>query len=96
MQRAGYLGIVDMSSIAVVTMLEERVDQENFEEIVKRSTLPKIELTTYAQELLDAVADSKPAPMSIRVALYQAGFKLSFNLILNHDAGFIETTIRHL
>ncbi|KAI7906511.1 uncharacterized protein BX663DRAFT_427999 [Cokeromyces recurvatus] len=77
-------------------MLEEHFDQEKYDEIVRRSTLPTIEITQYAQELLDTIPISKLATVYIRVALYQAGFKLSFNLVLNHDTGFIEITVCHL
>ncbi|KAG2234737.1 hypothetical protein INT48_000086 [Thamnidium elegans] len=35
------------------------------------------------------------ATVCIRPALYKAGLKLSFNLILNYDACSIETTVRH-
>ena len=77
-------------------MLEEHFDQEKHDEIVRRPALPTIEITQYAQELRDAISVLKLAVVCIRVALYQAGFKLSFNLVLNHDAGFIETTVRHL
>lgn len=58
MQRVGCLGIVDLSSPTVLTMLEEHLDQEKYDEIVERSTLPTIEITQYAQELLDAISVS--------------------------------------
>ncbi|KAG1473326.1 hypothetical protein G6F56_001015 [Rhizopus delemar] len=74
-------------------MLEEHLDQEKYDEIVQRSTLPTIEITQYAQELLDVISVSKLATVCIRVALYQAGFKLSFNLVTGERAASIHTII---
>ncbi|RCH80674.1 hypothetical protein CU098_005824 [Rhizopus stolonifer] len=77
-------------------MLEEHLDQEKYDEIVQRSTLPTIEITQYAQELLDVISVSKLATVCIRVALYQAGFKLSFNLVSSHDADSLNNPLRQV
>lgn len=73
-QRVDCLGIVDLSSPTVLTMLEEYFDEERYNEIVRRSTLPAVQITQYSQELLDTISVSKLAIVCIRVALYQAGF----------------------
>lgn len=77
-------------------MLKDNLSQEDYSEIIKYATLPNIELTSYAQELISSLCDSKLATISIGSILYQVEFKQTFNLILDSDAGFIETTVRHL
>lgn len=77
-------------------MLQEYLSQEYYSEIIEYAVLLNIELTAYAQELITTLCLSKLVTVFIKSILYQVGFKQSFNLILNHDASFIETTVRHL
>lgn len=77
-------------------MLQEYLSQEYYSEIIEYAVLLNIELTAYTQELITTLCLSKLVTVFIKSILYQVGFKQSFNLILNHDASFIETTVRHL
>jgi hypothetical protein len=70
--------------------------QKEYTEIIQYAALPNVELTAYAEELITAFYKSKLATISLRNIMCQVGYKQAFNLILNHDAGFIETTVRHL
>jgi hypothetical protein len=81
----------DSISVLVNNPMPPDVSRKQLYEI-----LPTIEITQYAQGILDAISVSKLAIACISVVLYQAGFRLSFNLVLNHDAGFSKTTVRHL
>lgn len=90
------MGVLDLSSNSVLSMIKEQFGQEKYQEIIQYASLPDVELTEYVQELIAALCHSKLATISLRRTLYQVGFKETFNLILDQDAGFIETTVRHL
>lgn len=77
-------------------MIKEQSGQEKYQEIIQYASLPDVELTECAQKLITALCLSKLATISLRRTLYQVGFKETFNLLLDQDAGFIETTVCHL
>ncbi|KAG1166478.1 hypothetical protein G6F36_012928 [Rhizopus arrhizus] len=95
-EKVDCLGVLDLGSDTVVSMLQEYLSQEYYSEIIEYAVLLNIELTAYTQELITTLCLSKLVTVFIKSILYQVGFKQSFNLILNHDASFIETTVRHL
>ncbi|KAI8982100.1 hypothetical protein BDF20DRAFT_818527 [Mycotypha africana] len=77
-------------------MIQEYLSQKDFTEILQNATLPEVLLAAYTQELFNALCRSELATVSLRSLPYEVGFKQNFNLILNHDASLIKTTVRHL
>ncbi|ORE02009.1 hypothetical protein BCV72DRAFT_319455 [Rhizopus microsporus var. microsporus] len=70
-------------------MLEQRLAQGKYNEIIQHTALFSIEMTPYAQDLLGTLSSSKLTTIC-------SGFNQPFNIVLNHDAGFIEITVYHL
>ncbi|KAI7906563.1 uncharacterized protein BX663DRAFT_496918 [Cokeromyces recurvatus] len=93
--KVGYLGILDLSSDTVILMLKKQLAEKDYNDIIQHATLLNVELTEYAEDLITSLCESKLATISLRNIMYEIGYRQAFNLVLNRDAGFIETTTRH-
>lgn len=96
MYRIGYLGILDLGSGTVISMLKKQLTEKDYDDIIQYATLTNVELTEYAEELITSLCGSKLATISLRNTMYKIGYRQGFNLVLNHDSGFVETTVCHL
>jgi hypothetical protein len=94
--RVGHLGILDLCSKTVCTMLKEQLTEKEYDDIIEASSLEPFQFTTYAQELIDALINSKLSTGSFRDILRQVGYRSAYDPIIHHDAGFVEATTRHL
>jgi hypothetical protein len=76
--------------------LKSETSPEKFNSIIAITNIDPIVLSDYALELINAFKTTTFSFQSLRETLYINGFRKCFNLILHHDASFIEVTTRHL
>lgn len=96
MSRVGKLNIVDLSSTAAKDILRSDIGNNLYNLIIEETNLESVTLSTYATELSNALNEASLSLQILRQALYSNGFRSDFNLIAQHDAGFIEATNRYL
>ncbi|KAI8882085.1 hypothetical protein K501DRAFT_252056 [Backusella circina FSU 941] len=90
--RVGFMGIIDLTAENVISMLKE---VNEYEGIMKASSLNDATLSNHAQEILDAFRNTAPSAKSIRTVLRTYGNPIDFDIFEHADFGFIEITTRH-
>lgn len=87
------MGIIDLTAENVIIMLKEA---NEYEGIMKASSLNDATLSNHAQEILDAFRNTAPSVKSIRTVLRIYGNPVDFDIFEHADFGLIEITTRHL
>lgn len=90
------MDILDLSSETVTDMLHDELSRSEFDIIMQNRTLPPYTLSAPAQNMLIKIENAQPESGCIRAALYEVAAHLGFKLVIHHDLGFIEKTVRHL
>ncbi|GAA5804983.1 hypothetical protein HPULCUR_010493 [Helicostylum pulchrum] len=67
-----------------------------FESIMKATKIDLNTMSIQANTLVKELNDTPLSVQALRKALYRHGFHDKFDLITDHDIGFIEVTVRHL
>lgn len=62
------MGIIDLASKNMVNMLKE-INRNEYEEVMKASTLNDVALSNHVQQVLDAFRNATPSTKSIRTIL---------------------------
>lgn len=64
--------------------------------LMKATKIDPIPMSIQADTLIKVLNDAPLSVQTLRKALYHHGFHDGFDLITNHDVGFMEVTVRHL
>ncbi|KAI9324585.1 hypothetical protein BD770DRAFT_303655, partial [Pilaira anomala] len=79
-----------------VEMLKAETSAAQFESIMKATKINLNPMSVQANTLIKGLNDTSMSVQALRNVLYHNGFHDNFDLIANHDIGFIEVTVRHL
>ncbi|KAG1493576.1 hypothetical protein G6F46_008981 [Rhizopus delemar] len=93
--RVGKLKIIDLSSSAAVDILKTETSGDQFESILEATKIHPITMSTEACNLIKCLNDATLSVQELRKTLYRHGFNENFDLIANHNMGFLEVTTRH-
>lgn len=91
--KADGLPIPDLTAENSIGMLKEA---NEYEDIMKASSLKDATLSNHAQEILDTFRNTTPSAKSIRTVLRTYGNPIDFDIFEHADFGFIKITTRHL
>ncbi|KAI8977659.1 hypothetical protein BDF20DRAFT_579931 [Mycotypha africana] len=70
-------------------------EANEYEGIMKASSLDDVKLSKHTEKLLDAFRSTTPSAKSIRTVLHTYGNPIDFDVFEHADFGFIQTTTRH-
>ncbi|CAO3678995.1 unnamed protein product [Rhizopus microsporus] len=91
----GELEIIDLSLQITVEILKAETSAAQFESIMKATKIDLNPMSIQANTLIKELNDTPLSVQALRKALYHCGFHDNFDLITNHDIGFIKVTVRH-